>query len=425
MALAAPVLAQATPSDAAAAARDRGYYVESGVPVSESRIDAAVSRANQEGLRFYAVILNEDPAGGAANFASAVLDRIGAGTVLVLSSSQEGIESTEFTQTQLGRALDAAFEASDDEGYVSSVADSLLAETADSGSETTAAQSASSDGGGSNAGLFIMLAIIGGLVGLVWFAIRRQKKAAEESREESVDEARAELKSQLDSMANTILEITDHVSASESREDNQYLEAAGATYSAVVEEFESAQDLRALAALADRVDEARWQLDAATALAEGRPVPPKPEKKQRYQCFFDPTHKDATEVAEIKTSAGAKRVRVCKEDAEKLRRGQRPEPRMIEVGGRRIPAPQAPRSYGGGGFGGLDILSVLVGGMGSGRSYDWGRTSGRRRGVFGTSRGGSSASRRSSASRSSGSRRSASRQSSSRSRAGRSRRRRR
>lgn len=417
-----PALAQASPSDAAASAGDRGYYVEDGVSVSESRIESAVTRANQAGLRFYAVILDANPVGGATTFASAVLDRIGSGTVLVLSASQEGIESTEFGQTELERALDAAFEATDDEGYVSAVVDSLLGEAAGAtGSQTT---STSDSGGGSKTGLFVLLAVVAGLVGLVWFVIRRQKKAAEASLEESVDEARAELQSQLDSMANTILEISDRVSASDSREDNRYLEEAGATYSAVLEEFEQAQDLRSLEALSDRVDEARWQLDAAAALAAGKPVPPKPEKEQRYQCFFDPTHKDATEIAEIRTSAGTKKVRVCEEDAEKLRRGQRPEPRMIEVGGRRVPAPQAPRSYGGGGFGGLDILSVLVGGMAQSRSYDWARTSGRGRGAFGTSTRAStssSSSGRSSASRSSSSRRSGS----SRSRVGRTRRRRR
>jgi hypothetical protein len=65
-------------------------------------------------------------------------------------------------------------------------------------------------------------------------------------------------------------------------------------------------------------------------------------------------------------------VQVCAADAEKLRRGEQPNPRMIEVGGRQVPAPSAPRSYGGGGFSWLDVFAVIVGGMGQARSYDWG-----------------------------------------------------
>lgn len=367
--LAPSALAQATPAEAAAAARDSGYFIEDGVAVIESRIDAAVTRANQAGVRFVVVILDDDPAGGATTFASAVLDRLGSGTVLVLSASQEGIESTDRSQEELERALDAGFEAVGDESYVSAVVDSLIA-----GTSTTQTTTGPDSSGGSRTGLIVLLVVLAGLAALVWFAVRRRRKAEQASLRESVEEARGELKSQLDSMANTILEITDQVSASESREDNRYLEVAGATFGAVLEEFETANDLHTLELLSDRVDEARWQLDAAASLAGGRPIPARPDKEERYQCFFDPTHKEATEEAAIETSAGTKKVRVCKEDAEKLRRGSEPRPRMIEVGGRPVPAPMAPRSYGGGGFDGLEIASVLVAGMARGRSYDWGRS---------------------------------------------------
>ena len=74
----------------------------------------------------------------------------------------------------------------------------------------------------------------------------------------------------------------------------------------------------------------------------------------------------------MRTAAGAKTVRVCAADAAKLRRGEQPQPRMIEVEGRQVPAPSAPRSYGGGGFSWLEVFAVIVGGMGSARSYDWG-----------------------------------------------------
>lgn len=221
---------------------------------------------------------------------------------------------------------------------------------------------------------------------VVW-AVRRQSKASATSRQRSIEEARKEIKAQLDAMANTILDITDKVSLSPSREDNQYLEQAGATYTEASESYESATDLARLEQISDRLDEARWQLDAAAALADGRPVPEKPKAEERAACFFDPTHQGPFEDATINTSAGAKTVRVCSADAEKLRRGEAPDTRMIEVGGRQIPAPSAPRSYGGGGMGWMDILSIVLGGMAAGRTLDWGRTS--RGGGWSSGRGGS------------------------------------
>jgi hypothetical protein len=180
-------------------------------------------------------------------------------------------------------------------------------------------------------------------------------------------------------MANVILDITDAVKVSDTREDNTYLEQASATYTEVSELYEGATDLVALEGLSDRLDEARWQLDAAEALTAGREVPDKPKPEERHACFFDPTHPGPFEDADIRTAAGDRTVKVCVSDAERLRRGRNPEPRMIEVGGRRVPAPSAPRSHGGGGIDLGGIFSVLVGGAaGAGRSFDWGAQQPRR-----------------------------------------------
>jgi hypothetical protein len=394
---AVPALA-ATPDEAASAAADTGVYVEAGVSVDTARIGDAVRSANEAGYRFVAVILDEDPDGGATVFAGAVLDRLESGTVLVLSETQEGADSTELDQAALQRALDEGFEAGGgDAGYVAAFVQSF------------AGSSSTSSSGGGGSGLWIMLIIIGGLVAVVWWAISRQRRAQRDSEEHRIAEARKEIQSQIDAMANTILEITDHVSATETRKDNEYLEQAGATFAEASEAFPEATDLRSLEDLSDRLDEARWQLDAAEALAEGKEIPPRPKKEERHACFFDPTHAGPFEEAELKTSAGSKTVRVCRGDAERLRRGQKADTRMVRVGGRRVPAPMAPRSYGGGGLDWLDVFSVVVGGMGSARSYDWRRS--RRTGFSGTSGRSSGSTRRSSPAR--------------RSRAGRTRRRRR
>jgi len=365
IATASPALAQASPAEAAAAANDAGYYIEAGLNVDESRISDTVRRVRDDGFEFHVVLLLGNPAGGATTFAGAVLDRLGSGTVLVLSADQIGMESTEFASSVVADALDRA---NDDAGSDAEFTE-LVVEALYPGVSSSTTSSSSSSGGGSM---------------LVWWAIRRQKKSSVQSEERMVSEARQEIKSQLDSLANLILEISDRVSLSDSKQDNQYLEQAGATYGTALEEFEQALDLRALEEMSDRLDEARWQLDAAAAVAFGREIPPKPEKEIRHQCFFDPNHPEATEIADLTTSAGTKKVRVCKEDAEKLRQGQQPEPRMIRVAGRNVPAPMAPRSHGGGGLDWLNVFSVVLGGMAQKRSYDWSRSQRSAGGLFGS-----------------------------------------
>jgi hypothetical protein len=403
-AIAAPASAQ-TADQVADRVGESGTYVDPGLDVDQGALADAVRRASNAGFRLLVVLLDDDPAAGAATFADAVLDRVGDGTVLVLSATGEGAASSSFDQAALERALDAGFSAGGgDLGYVEGFLGSLAPDAAEAGD--------GGSGGGGSGGLIILLVIVGLLVLVVWWVIRRQRKAGEDRREQAIAEARGEIRGQLDAMANTILEITDRVSASASREDNAHLEAASATFTEASEAFETATDLRSLEGLSDRLDEARWQLDAAEAISHGREVPDKPKPTERHACFFDPTHPGPFEDAEIRTAAGERVVKVCAEDAERLRKGRDPEPRMIEVEGRRVPAPAAPRSHGGGGMDLGSIFSVLVGGA-AGRSFDWGSPPRRRGGgLFGPTP------RRASGSSSAGASRS-------RSRAGRTRRRRR
>lgn len=397
-----------------------GLYVEPGVSADTSSLNASITRAGNNGVRLMVVLLDRDPGGGAVAFADAVLDRVQGGTVLVLSSSSEGIASSDFDESTLDAAIDRGFLAASnapsgagDEAYVAAVVDALTGTTSGT---TPGTQPTSSSSGGSSSGLIVMLVIVGGMVLLVWIAIRKSKTSTMRAKDKAITEAKAEIRSQLDAMANTILEITDLVNATAGAQDDTYLRQASATYTQADDAYSAATDLNALEALGDRIDEARWQLDAAAAIANGLPVPPQPPKEQRYVCFFDPTHPNATETAQISTPAGTQTVRVCVADAEKLRRGTQPQPRMIDVRGRRVPAPMAPRSYGGGGFDWLDVFTILAGGMGQGSSYDWGgsRSSTRtRRSTWSVGRSSSSSGRSSWGRSSSSSSRSSSRSSSS------------
>ena len=390
--VAGPLQAQTT-IDAAVAVSEQGYYLGPDTDISESGVSDLVSEARNEGFRLSIVVLDESPGGGPTTFAGAVLDAIGSpGTVIVLT--EDGLVGYE-TEGEFDRAeVEAAFDAADAAGgsdavYLTNLVNALTGKVPAEAQQPVPPDSAS--GGGGGGGLTILLLIVGGGVLVVWLAMRSSKKASRKRAEGDVASARTEIQAQLNSMANDILDLESSARLGGDKAV-EYFEAGASVYEKASEQFDKAATLDQLEALSDTLDEAAWQLDAAQAIVEGEPVPPKPQKEMA-RCFFDPTHRGPMVEATIDTSAGSKNVRVCRADADKLRAGKRPSPRMIDVGGRSVPAPQAPRSHGGGGFGGMDLLSILVGGASQALPDLLGR--GRRRGgLFGGSRS-SSASQRS------------------------------
>jgi len=198
----------------------------------------------------------------------------------------------------------------------------------------------------------------------------RTRRAFDTQRRHALDEARAEVGSQVSSMADEMLALTDRIALSEHTdpESTRLFAEASATYQQACDALERARTARELETAADDLDHARWQLESAKAMVEGRESPAPPDVEQA--CFFDPTHGAGTGVAAIDTSAGRREVRVCSYCATKLRSGQAPQPRMIEVGGARVPAAKAPRSHGGGGMDWLDDFSVVMEGVT--RPYGWG-----------------------------------------------------
>ncbi|MEE8330921.1 MAG: hypothetical protein V3R84_04040 [Acidimicrobiia bacterium] len=397
MLVAAPAAAQTT-IDAAVAVSEEGYYLGPGTNISESRVSDLVSGARDRGFRLSLVVLDESPGGGPTTFAGGVLDAIGGpATVIVLTEDGfVGYETVdEFDRADVEAALNAADAAGgSDLAYLTNVVETLTGAAAPAPTQAPGPSSSSSGGG---SGLWILLIIVLGFVAIAWFVMRKSKKASVARSEGDIQEARNEIRSQLDSMANDILDLADRVRLGAPKAVAFFEEGSG-VYEKASEEFEKATTLAQLEALFDRLDEAAWQLDSSQAILDGDPMPPKP-RKEMARCFFDPTHRGPTVEATIKTSAGNKEVRVCKTDAGKLAAGQRPDPRMIDVGGRRVPAPRAPKSHGGGGFGGMDLLSIIVGGASQALPDLLGK--GRRGGgLFGRSSRGSTS--RASSSRSSG-----------------------
>ncbi len=347
-----PAIAQ---SDPESDLRNQGYFIEPGITPDAGSIGRTVQAMRDAGFDFYSISI-ASPEQDTQLVADQVVSFFGSGTVIAMGPDSIGATSTEFSDADLDAALEAIPNDATDAEVVASFAQSLAPQVFDGA--TTNSGSTSTSGGVP----WGFIGLVGLAVGGVYLLVRSGSKREEKAREADISEAREEIQAQLDVIANEILEDTDAVTLSDNPEVRTYFERASATYATASDELAAADSLNELAEITDRLDEARWQLAAADALRDGKPVPPKPQR-ERATCFFDPTHEPATQKATLRTKAGDKEVMVCDEDAERLRKGEEPRPRMINVGGRPTPAPMAPRSYGGGGFGGLDVFQILVGGL--------------------------------------------------------------
>jgi len=226
-------------------------------------------------------------------------------------------------------------------------------------------------GGGSRTGLIVLLVVIrraGAARGLGRPAPGQGHHA---SRQRSLEEARREIKAQLDPMANTILEISDKVSLSDSREATGTWKRRQDLHRSL-RGVRGATDLARLEEISGRLDEARWQLDAAAALADGKPGAGQAGPVERSAWLLRPHPRRAS-----RDDRGAHRrwhqtVAGLRGRRRQAAPGQQPDTRMIEGGRAGSPGRRRPKSYGGGGLDWLDVFAVIVGGMAGGRSFDWG-----------------------------------------------------
>ncbi|MFZ0493447.1 MAG: hypothetical protein WAM81_09685 [Acidimicrobiia bacterium] len=342
----------------------RHYAIEDGAPVDVNAMEAMVAQLPSSPA-FYFIALASDSPDGADLAASDILADLPSGTVIVVSPTDLGAVSSDYSNAQLSDALDASldmFDTSYVEGF-GVFADTLLqADASPSGSS-----SSGSSAGGGRGGL-VVLVLIAGLIVIAVIAIRRGKKSDEQVQQQRFTEARSEIQGQLDAVANRILELSDQVQVAPNDQATGYFRDASATFDDVTDTFEKATSLAEFEDISTRLDKARWQLEAADAITEGRPVPTEPEER-RTACFFDPTHKGGTEEATITTPAGSQTVSVCHSCAERLRKGEAPTPRSVPVNGRRVPVPMAPASHGGGGIDLASMFQVIVAGMGAATQY--------------------------------------------------------
>jgi len=342
---------------------DEGYYLEPGAEsISESVLEDLAEDAE---VPISTVVLADEPSAGVERFAEEILFQLDGGTVFVASPEDFGVRSYEVDADDIDEALAAA----DDRADAADLAGYLQAFSLSLDGQTTAGE-----GGGAGGGVGFFLVIVGlGVLGIMTLVSRvRTRKVFNQQRERSLKEARDEVGGQVAALAERIVALTDRVGVAANGEATQLFAGATSTYTAAQDHLERSASLPELERVSDELDHARWQLEAVTALIEGRTPPPEPE--QDRACFFDPTHGAATENALIEMAAGQRTVKVCSYCRGKLDTGEAPEARMIDVGGQRVPAAKAPRSYGGGGLDWVDDFTIVIGP--GRRSYGWGGYSG-------------------------------------------------
>jgi hypothetical protein len=110
--------------------------------------------------------------------------------------------------------------------------------------------------------------------------MRRGKNQSANAAAEQMAKARGVVQKQVDAVANDILDLEDEVRVANNAEVDEFYSAASATYRTLTERLQKADTPEELVDLSNDLDIAIWQLDCAEALLDGKPKPPRPERKQ-------------------------------------------------------------------------------------------------------------------------------------------------
>lgn len=252
-----------------------GYYIEGGSSASEDVVSNAVFEGRAAGGRLYIVVLSEEPPGGAPTFSDSVLDELGDGYVVTVAPETVGFagDGSFWSADEMNDAIDSSLNGDTDDEVV----ELFVSELTGAGETPPAGDGGPDESSDTRGGLgwIWLLVIAGGLV-LILTASRRGRREREEMARRQLEKVRSMARDKLDEIANDIIEMEDEVDLSGNAEVKSHYQRASATYSAAVSEIEEVGSAEAMLDLVAKLDTAIWELDAAEALLDGKPVPPKP-----------------------------------------------------------------------------------------------------------------------------------------------------
>ncbi|MEQ8719346.1 MAG: hypothetical protein RIE08_17195 [Acidimicrobiales bacterium] len=375
-------------ADVAVALDVDGYVVTSDSRADINDVEALAAAVDPATVPWYLVFsgpVDESP----SVIAEDLRARLAPASVVVMAelvddstaSFDVGVASDAYDDAAIDAILDGAANRLGDDSTPVEVAAAILASAESvpasvpsSGGAASGENPAGGSGGGSGVVVLVVLVVIAAAA-VVGVVVMRRRIRSRETRD--VENARAEIAEQLAVVANEILDNADRVKLSGDERAIDAYRLASTAYSEVADAIDTTTDLIELGVLNDRIDEARWRIEVAEAIVEGREPPPEPvDEHDRAACFFDPTHRAGTHSAVIDEGGRERTVRVCSACRDRLDRGEKPEPRLVTVGKASVPAARAPRSHGGLGLGGLDVFDVI--GAGTRMPHTWGQPSRRR-----------------------------------------------
>lgn len=266
------LLIAASPGEVVPQLESDGYYIEPGSPASEAVVSDAVFAGRSDGGRLYLVVLAGEPPGGATTFSDSVLDELGGGYVVTVAPETVGFagDGSFWSADQMNSAIDASLDGDSDDRVVE-----LFISELTGAPETPPPDDSqpSSDGGGTSIWVWVVLAGVGLLV---YLAIRRSSRRESERASSELEKVRAKAREKLAEIANDIIEMEDEVQLSEIPEVQAHYQSASSIYTATLALVESSPSAKEMVEVVRQLDLAIWELDAAEARLDGKPIPDKP-----------------------------------------------------------------------------------------------------------------------------------------------------
>jgi hypothetical protein len=221
--------------------------------------------------------------------------------------------------------------------------------------------------------LGILIFIVAGVIGLVFFARKRRKEREAKQMAELKESVYEDVTRLGEDISGLNLDVRDPGLDPAARDDYQRAMDSYDQAKAATDNAQKPDDMRKVTTA---LEDGRYCMTTVRARLDGRPVP-----ERRAPCFFNPQHGPSAQDVSWAPPGGAPRsVPACAADAQRVLSGQDPDSRLVSVGGHRRPywdAGPAYAPYAGGyysGFGGGDMLGgILIGtALGSMFSGGWG-----------------------------------------------------
>ncbi len=181
----------------------------------------------------------------------------------------------------------------------------------------------------------ILLLALAGAGGAAWLGVRlRGRRAQNRDRAEELAQVRKLCDEDITLLGEQLRRLDSETA------EHPLDESARVDYQAALDAYEAAQrtvgritDPDEISKVTDTLTSGRYALACVQARVAGRPLP-----ERRVPCFFNPQHGPSViDVTFTPPGRGTRKVPACAQDAARIKAGEKPEIREVEIGGRRVP----------------------------------------------------------------------------------------